>query len=30
MTLYYLHADGEVATEGSRRQDQYVKGSMSG
>ncbi len=30
MTLYYLHADGEVATEGSRRQDQYVRGSMSG
>ncbi|HYK90403.1 MAG TPA: hypothetical protein VE398_16630 [Acidobacteriota bacterium] len=30
MTLYYLHADGEVATEGSRRQDQYVRGSALG
>ncbi len=28
-TLYYLHADGEVATEGSRRQDQYARGSMA-
>jgi hypothetical protein len=27
MTLFYLHADGEVATEGSRRQDQYARGS---
>lgn len=30
MTTYYVHADGEVATEGSRRQDQYRRGSMSG
>ncbi len=30
MTLYYLHADGEVATEGSRRQDQYTMGSALG
>jgi hypothetical protein len=30
MTLYYMHADGEVATEGSRRQDQYLRGSMAG
>jgi hypothetical protein len=29
MTLYYLHADGEVVTEGSRRQDQYRVGSLS-
>jgi hypothetical protein len=29
MTLYYMHADGEVATEGSRRQDQYARGSMA-
>jgi hypothetical protein len=29
MTLYYLHADGEVATEGSRRQDRYTRGSLS-
>lgn len=29
MTAYYMHADGEVATEGSRRQDQYQRGSMS-
>ncbi len=30
MTFYYLHADGEVATEGSRRQDQYARGSTTG
>ncbi len=30
MTLYYLHADGEVVTEGSRRQDQYMRGVASG
>jgi hypothetical protein len=29
MTLFYLHADGEVATEGSRRQDRYARGSMA-
>ncbi len=29
MTTYYMHADGEIATEGSRRQDQYTRGSMS-
>ncbi|MCA8948659.1 MAG: hypothetical protein KDE27_04110 [Planctomycetes bacterium] len=28
MTLYYMHADGSVATEGSRRQDQYQHGSL--
>lgn len=28
MSLYYLHANGEIATEGSRRQDQYQRGSM--
>jgi len=30
MTLFYLHADGEVATEGSRRQDQFQRGTLSG
>jgi hypothetical protein len=30
MTLYYLHADGDVATEASRRQDQYRRGSAAG
>ena len=30
MTLYYLHADGDVATEASRRQDQYRRGSPAG
>ena len=30
MTLHYLHADGDVATEASRRQDQYRRGSASG
>jgi hypothetical protein len=29
MTLHYLHADGQVATEGSRRQDQYQRGSLA-
>lgn len=29
MTLYYVHADGEVATEGSRRQDRYRRGSLA-
>jgi hypothetical protein len=30
MTLFYLHADGAVATEGSRRQDQYARATLSG
>ncbi len=30
MTLFYLHADGEVATEGSRRQDQFQRGTLAG
>lgn len=30
MTLLYLHADGDVATEASRRQDQYRRGSPAG
>ena len=30
MTLFYLHADGDVATEASRRQDQYRRGSPAG
>ena len=30
MTLYYLHADGDVATEASRRQDQYRRASAAG
>lgn len=29
MTLYYVHPDGEVVTEASRRQDRYQRGSMS-
>lgn len=29
MTLYYVHADGEVVTESSRRQDQYRPGSLA-
>jgi hypothetical protein len=29
MTLYYVHPDGEVATEASRRQDRYQRGSMA-
>lgn len=28
MTLYYVHPDGEVVTEASRRQDKYRRGSM--
>ena len=28
MTLYYVHPDGEVVTEGSTRQDKYKRGSM--
>jgi hypothetical protein len=30
MTLHYLHPDGDVATEASRRQDQYRRGSAAG
>jgi len=30
MTLHYLHADGDVATEASRRQDQYRRASPAG
>ena len=30
MTLHFLHADGEVVTEASRRQDQYRRGSLGG
>jgi hypothetical protein len=29
MTLYYVHPDGEVVTEASRRQDKYQRGSMA-
>jgi hypothetical protein len=29
MTLYYVHPDGEVVTEASRRQDRHVRGSMA-
>jgi hypothetical protein len=29
MTLYYVHPDGEVVTEASKRQDQYRRGSMA-
>lgn len=29
MTLYFVHPDGEVVTEASRRQDQYQRGSMA-
>lgn len=29
MTLYYLHPDGEVVTEASRRQDRFQRGSMA-
>ena len=29
MSLYYLHANGEVVTEGSGRQDQYQRGNMA-
>ncbi len=28
MTLHYVHPDGEVVTEASRRQDRYTRGSM--
>jgi hypothetical protein len=28
MTLHYVHPDGEVVTEASRRQDKYQRGSM--
>ena len=28
MTLYYVHPDGEVVTEASRRQDRFTRGSM--
>lgn len=28
MTLYYLHPDGEIVTEASRRQDQYQSGTL--
>lgn len=28
MSLHYMHPDGQVATEGSRRQDQYQRSSM--
>lgn len=30
MSLYYMHPNGEVVTESSRRQDQYQRGNMSG
>lgn len=29
MTLYYIHADGEIVTEASRRQDQYQRASLA-
>ncbi len=29
MTMYYVHPDGEVATEASRRYDQYSRGPMT-
>jgi hypothetical protein len=29
MTLYFVHPDGEVVTEASRRQDRYQRGSMA-
>jgi len=29
MTLYYLHADGEIVTEASQRQDQYRRGRIA-
>ena len=29
MTLFYIHPDGEVVTEASRRQDRYTRGSMA-
>jgi hypothetical protein len=30
MNLFYLHADGEVVTEASSRQDQFTRGSLTG
>jgi hypothetical protein len=30
MTVYYVHPDGEVVTEASKRQDKYTRGSMGG
>ncbi len=29
MTLFYIHPDGEIVTEASRRQDQYQRGSLA-
>jgi hypothetical protein len=29
MTIYYVHPDGEVVTEASKRQDKYQRGSMA-
>ncbi|NIA32078.1 MAG: hypothetical protein GWP06_19485 [Actinobacteria bacterium] len=29
MTFYYVHPDGEIVTEASKRQDQYKRGSMA-
>lgn len=29
MTMYYIHPDGEIVTEASRRQDQYQRGSLA-
>lgn len=29
MTLFYIHPDGEVVTEASKRQDRYTRGSMA-
>lgn len=29
MTMYYVHPDGEVVTEASKRQDKYQRGSMA-
>lgn len=29
MTIYYVHPDGEVVTEASRRQDRYQRGSLA-
>ena len=29
MTMYYAHANGEIVTEGSRRQDQYRKATLA-
>jgi hypothetical protein len=30
MSMYYMHPNGEVVTESSKRQDQYQRGTMSG